>query len=261
MSNQSGQGAGGGLGDLLGAIMGGGSADGLASLVGKLQQGGLGQEVESWIGHGENMPVAPERLEQAYGRDELAGLAQQFGGGAASGGALAGILAQLLPAVINGMTPQGRLPQSQADMGGGLGGVLGSVLSGMMGGRPQQQQQQGGLGDVLGALMGAMSGGGAQPQAGGGLGGLLGTLLGGAGAAAAAGMAGKGGKVLPPDDDLPTKPAALGGSSKGSAGSGHREDNVDPRNPLGDPGGLFAPGGNRRRSALECSDLRAGGTA
>jgi hypothetical protein len=137
------------------------------------------------------------------------------------------------------MTPQGRLPQSQADMGGGLGDVLGSVLSGMMGGQPQQQQQQGGLGDVLGALMGAMSGGGAQPQASGGLGGLLGTLLGGAGAATAAGMAGKGEKVLPPDDDLPTKPAALGGSSKGSAGNGHREDNVDPRNPLGDPSGLF----------------------
>ena len=240
MINQSGQSAGGGLGDLLGAIMGGGSADGLASLVGKLQQGGLGQEVESWVGHGENMPVAPERLEQAYGRDELAGLAQQFGGGAASGGALAGILAQLLPAVINGMTPQGRLPQSQADMGGGLGGVLGSVLSGMMGGaQPRQQQQQGGLGDVLGALMGAMSGGGAQPQAGGGLGGLLGTLLAGAGAATAAGMAGKGGKVLPPGDDLPTKPAALGGSGRGGAGSGYRDSEVDPRNPLGDPGGLF----------------------
>ena len=240
MTNQWGQGAGSGLGDLLGAMMGGGSADGLASLVGKLQQGGLSAEVESWVGSGENISVAPEKLAQAFGGDELAGLAQQFGGGATSGGAMAGILAQLLPAVINGMTPQGRLPQSQADRGGGLGDVLGSVLSGMMGGQPQQQQQQqGGLGDVLGALMGAMSGGGAQPQAGGGLGGLLGTLLAGAGAATAAGMAGKGGKVLPPGDDLPTKPAALGGSSKGSAGSAHRDNDVDPRNPLGDPGGLF----------------------
>ena len=238
MTNQWGQGAGGGLGDLLGAMMGGGSADGLASLVGKLQQGGLGQEVESWVGTGQNMPVAPDKLAQAFGSDELAGLAQQFGGSAASGGAMAGILAQLLPAVINGMTPQGRLPQSQADMGGGLGDVLGSVLSGMMGGQPQQQQQ-GGLGDVLGSLMGAMSGGGAQPQAGGGLGGLLGTLLAGAGAATAAGMAGKGGKVLPPGDDLPTKPAALGSGGKGGSGSAHREDNVDPRNPLGDPSGLF----------------------
>ena len=233
MSNQWGQGAGGGLGDLLGALMGGGSADGLASLVGKLQQGGLGQEVESWVGHGENMPVAPERLAQAFGSNELAGLAQQFGGGAASGGAMAGILAQLLPAVINGMTPQGRLPQSQADMGGGLGDVLGSVLSGMMGGQ-QQQPQGGGLADILGPLMGAMAGG-AQPQGGGGLGGLLGGLLGGAGAAAG-GMAAKGGKVLPPGDDLPSKPTALGASPKGG---GFRDEDVDPRNPLGDPGGLF----------------------
>ena len=72
MSNQWGQGAGGGIGDLLGAMMGGGSADGLASLVGKLQQGGLQQEVESWVGTGENMPVAPEKLAQAFGGDELA---------------------------------------------------------------------------------------------------------------------------------------------------------------------------------------------
>ncbi len=231
MSNHWNQG--GGLGDLLGAMMGGGSADGMASLLGKLQQGGLGAEVESWVGHGENMPVAPERLAQAFGSNELAGLAQQFGGGGASGGALAGILAQLLPAVINGMTPQGRMPQSDAEMGGGLGDVLGSVLSGMMGG--QQQPQGGGLADILGPLMGAMAGG-AQPQGGGGLGGLLGGLLGGAGAAAAGGMAGKGGKVLPPGDELPSKPAALGANPKGG---GFRDDDVDPRNPLGDPGGLF----------------------
>ena len=237
MNNPWGQGAGGGIGDLLGAMMGGGTADGLASLVGKLQQGGLQQEVESWVGTGENMPVAPERLAQAFGGDELAGLAQRFGGGAASGGAMAAILAQLLPAVINGMTPQGRLPQSQADMGGGLGDVLGSVLSGMMGG--QQQQPQGGLMDMLGPLMGAMAGG-QQSQGGVGLGGLLGGLLGGAGGVAAAGMAGKGGKVLPPGDDLPSKPAALGGGGiKGGSGSGYRDDDVDPRNPLGDPGGLF----------------------
>jgi uncharacterized protein YidB (DUF937 family) len=52
MNNPWGQGAAGGIGDLLGAMMGGGSAEGLASLGGKLQQGGLGQEVESWVGTG-----------------------------------------------------------------------------------------------------------------------------------------------------------------------------------------------------------------
>ena len=59
MSNPWGQGAGGGLGDLLGAVMGGGSADGLASLVGKLQQGGLGQEVESWLAVARICPWPP----------------------------------------------------------------------------------------------------------------------------------------------------------------------------------------------------------
>jgi hypothetical protein len=52
-------------------------------------------------------------------------------------------------------------------------------------------------------------------------------------------MAGKGEKVLPPGDDLPTKPAALGGRGSGGSGGGYRDNDVDPRNPLGDPGGLF----------------------
>lgn len=230
MSGKWDQGAAGGLADLLGAITGGGTADGLGGLLGKLQQAGLREEVDSWVSTGANKPVTPERLGQALGGDELAGLAQRFGAG--GGGAMASILAQLLPVVINGLTPQGRLPQNDREMGGGLGDILGQVLGG---GRPQSG---GGLADILGPLMGAMAGGQQAPSTDmGGLGGLLGSLLGGGGNTAMA--PGKGQKTLPADDELPSKSAALGGFGKGHAPGNWAEDDTDPRNPLGNPGDLF----------------------
>jgi uncharacterized protein YidB (DUF937 family) len=151
----------GGIEGLLGALAGGrGGLDGLGALIGRLRQGGMSEEVDSWIGMGANRDVAPDLLAQAFGPDELAGLAQRLGlgGGAgmAGGGALAAVLAQVLPQLINGLTPQGRVPQSEAELGsGGIGGVV-SRLTG--GGAPSG----GGLAGMLGALMG----GGAPEPAG-----------------------------------------------------------------------------------------------
>lgn len=139
-----GGGAGGGLGGLLGG--GGGQADlvravigmlgndaqggGLAALVQQFQQAGLGEQMGSWIGTGQNLPVSAEQLQSMMGAGgPLAGLAQQFGGagGGAAGGDFAGLLAQVLPQVIDQLTPQGQVPQ------GGLGNaadLLGSLLGG-----------------------------------------------------------------------------------------------------------------------------------
>ena len=140
-----GGGAGGGLGGLLGG--GGGQADlvravigmlgndaqggGLAALVQQFQQAGLGEQMGSWIGTGQNLPVSAEQLQSMMGTGgPLAGLAQQFGGagGAAGSGDLAGLLAQVLPQVVDQLTPQGRVPE-QLDVGGlDLGGLLGGLL-------------------------------------------------------------------------------------------------------------------------------------
>jgi uncharacterized protein YidB (DUF937 family) len=173
----------GGIGDLLGALAGGrGGAEGLDALVGRLREGGLADQVDSWVGPGANKPVAPDQLAGVFGQDELAGLAQRFGGGesgagAAGGGAMATMLAALLPQLINALTPQGRVPQSDAEYGsGGMGGLLAQMMGGQGGGA---QQGGGGLGALLGGLMGG--GGAAQGQATGGLGAMLGALMGGAG--------------------------------------------------------------------------------
>lgn len=198
-----GKGGGAGLEDLLGMLTGGsGGAQGLGALVERLRQGGLGEEVDSWVGTGANKPVAPDRLAAAFGPDELAGIQQRFGSGAEdTGGDIMGSLAALLPQLINGLTPQGQVPQSDAEFGsGGMGGVL-SQLLGATGGA-----QAGGGGGGLGALLGALAGGGGA-AAGGGLAGLLGGLMGG----------GEQGKP-DPGEDAQTGPAKSG--SGGPAPSG-----------------------------------------
>jgi uncharacterized protein YidB (DUF937 family) len=196
---------GGGIEGLIGMLAGGqGGAQGLGTLVERLRQAGLGEQVDSWVGTGANRPVAPDQLQQAFGPEALQGLAQRLGlgGGAAAGGGVAAALAALLPQVINGLTPQGRVPQSDAEFGqGGMAGALAQVMGAMGGG---QGAAGGGLAGMLGGLLGGA--GGAQGQGGGGLGALLGGLMGG-GVAPADGKPGLGGDGGAP---YPRKPPPLG---------------------------------------------------
>lgn len=149
---------------LLGQVLGGGNANGLGAFTDRLRQNGLGPEVDSWIGPGANQPVAPDRLAAALGP-------QQLGISGGSGGGMAGVLAALLPVVVNALTPQGRLPQRDEEVPqGGLAGLLGAMGGG------QGSQQGGGLGAMLGQMMGGGGQGAAQQ---GGLGALLGGLMGG----------------------------------------------------------------------------------
>ncbi|MGY2050542.1 YidB family protein [Methylobacterium sp. JK268] len=80
---------------------------GLDQLIDRFRQGGLGDVVESWIGHGQNRPIAPQQLAQALGSDTVETLSRQTGLGRDD---LLSQLAQVLPGVIDGLTPQGRRP-------------------------------------------------------------------------------------------------------------------------------------------------------
>lgn len=123
---QGGAGGGGGQAELLRAVVGllGNDAPGggLGALVSRFQQGGLGDVVASWIGTGQNLPISPDQLHQALGSDTIAGIAQQLG---LSHGDAAGQLAQMLPQVIDRLTPQGQLPAGGL---GDVGSLLGSLL-------------------------------------------------------------------------------------------------------------------------------------
>lgn len=103
---------GGGLGDLLGGILGGGAAGGILSggidqLLKQMQQGGQGKVIDSWIGKGQNQQIAPNQLESVLGRDVIDALVQQTG---ESKGAVLSDLARDLPQLIDMLTPDGRVP-------------------------------------------------------------------------------------------------------------------------------------------------------
>jgi uncharacterized protein YidB (DUF937 family) len=109
-------GTGGGLSDVLkgglGGLLAGGAAGsvlsgGLGDLLNQLQQGGHGETANSWVGKGENKPIAPGDLANALGADQIQSLSAQSG---LSRDELLSGLSQYLPQVIDHLTPDGRLP-------------------------------------------------------------------------------------------------------------------------------------------------------
>ena len=135
LGNQQG-GAGGGTGALINIVAGmlankgqGGAGaassgglgglGGLAGLVEQFQRSGLGDVVGSWVGTGQNLPISPDQLGGALGGDLLSKLTQQTG---MSQGDLLGQLSQILPQMVDQVTPEGRVPE------GGLGDI-GAILS------------------------------------------------------------------------------------------------------------------------------------
>jgi uncharacterized protein YidB (DUF937 family) len=114
-----GGGMGGGLGDLLkgglGGLLAGGAAGsvisgGLGDLLKQFQQNGQGDTANSWVGKGENKPIAPGDLANALGANQIDSLASQSG---LSRDELLSGLSQYLPGVVDHLTPDGRLPTEQ----------------------------------------------------------------------------------------------------------------------------------------------------
>ena len=105
------------------------SQGGLAGLLQKFQAAGHGSAVDSWVGTGANQPISGDQILGALGSDQVARLAEQHGMNsqqAAHG------LAQVLPAMIDKLTPAGAIDQSHS--GGELERALGGLLQGGIGG-------------------------------------------------------------------------------------------------------------------------------
>jgi uncharacterized protein YidB (DUF937 family) len=80
------------------------------------------------VGHGENHPVAPHELEQAFQPEELDEAARHAG---TDRGTLLNEMSQVLPGMVDRMTPGGQIPQREEELGsGGIGGLLGQLLGG-----------------------------------------------------------------------------------------------------------------------------------
>jgi uncharacterized protein YidB (DUF937 family) len=109
-------GTGGGLGDVLGQVLGGGgggggTTGGLGGLLEQLRRAGFGEQANSWVGRGTNKPIPPDAVTQIFGREGIEQISRQAGisEDEASQG-----LSQLLPEVVDRMTPNGNVPDDTA---------------------------------------------------------------------------------------------------------------------------------------------------
>ena len=101
---------------------------GINGLVQAFHSNGLGGVVNSWIATGPNQSVSPDQIQQVLGSGQVQALAQKLG---VSPEAASSTLSQLLPAVMNHLTPNGAVPEQSnlLQMGESLLSSLGKTGS------------------------------------------------------------------------------------------------------------------------------------
>jgi uncharacterized protein YidB (DUF937 family) len=92
---------------------------GLNGLVQSFHDNGMSGLVNSWTSTGANQPVAPEQIQQVLGSEKVQAIAQKLG---VSPEAASSTLAQMLPGIIDKLTPNGSVPNQSnlMEMGEGL---------------------------------------------------------------------------------------------------------------------------------------------
>lgn len=88
-----------------GGMMGGGG--GIGGLLSQFQNAGLGHIAQSWIGNGANQSVSPDQLQSVFGQSQVQSMASQAG---MQPNDFLSQMAQHLPNAVNGMTPNGQVP-------------------------------------------------------------------------------------------------------------------------------------------------------
>jgi uncharacterized protein YidB (DUF937 family) len=83
------------------------SIGGLEGLIQSFQRNGLADIVNSWVGTGQNLPISSDQIKQGLGSDLVGQLASKIG---LSSDAASSQLANLLPGLIDKLTPDGNVP-------------------------------------------------------------------------------------------------------------------------------------------------------
>jgi uncharacterized protein YidB (DUF937 family) len=106
------------LDGLIGGVVGAGMTNavnqilerhgGLQGVVSEFERNGFGPTVQSWVGTGPNQAIAPDGINRVLGSDLLQQLAAKTG---LSVQDLTQRLAQVLPDVVDKLTPNGVLPK------------------------------------------------------------------------------------------------------------------------------------------------------
>lgn len=95
---------------------------GFGGLFDQFRQGGLGSALDSWVGKGENQPINGGQLEQMLGKDAIHDLAAKLG---ISDADASHQMAQVLPDVVDRLTPDGQTPSAGF---GDIGSMLQQLL-------------------------------------------------------------------------------------------------------------------------------------
>ncbi|MEP6964386.1 MAG: YidB family protein [Polaromonas sp.] len=109
----------------MGMLSNDGQHGGLGGLVSKFEQAGLGGAISSWIGGGPNQPVSGEEMSSALGSNTISDIAARLG---VNPDDAASQLSQVLPGLINHLTPEGQAPAQGLGNSGELMGMLGGLL-------------------------------------------------------------------------------------------------------------------------------------
>jgi uncharacterized protein YidB (DUF937 family) len=85
---------------------------GLTGMLGAFQQAGLGGAVSSWISTGANQGVSPDQIRQVLGEGPVTQFAEKLG---VTPEVAAQHISELLPQVVNHLTPNGEPPAPGTD--------------------------------------------------------------------------------------------------------------------------------------------------
>jgi uncharacterized protein YidB (DUF937 family) len=99
---------------------------GLGGLAQKFESAGFGGVISSWIGNGENQAVAPDALHGILGSDLVQQISTKTG---LPVDQLLPQIAQHLPRLVDGMTPDGQLPSASNLLDSGLAILRGKAAS------------------------------------------------------------------------------------------------------------------------------------
>lgn len=96
--------------DLMSSIMFliGGQSGGLNGLINQFKSQGLGDVVSSWVGTQDNLPVSSDQIKSVLGDDTIKSMSAKLG---IDANALTGQLSNLLPQVVDKLTPEGKVPE------------------------------------------------------------------------------------------------------------------------------------------------------
>jgi uncharacterized protein YidB (DUF937 family) len=86
---------------------------GISNVLDMFRRSGMDQHADSWVSNGPNLPISGDQVQQVFGASSLGDIASQLG---MSRGQASSAMAQILPELINQMTPNGQLSQDHHDL-------------------------------------------------------------------------------------------------------------------------------------------------